>query len=143
MNALGDRNRTSTSIRLDRHGRVCFITRAVQRHPKFLSVLHGAMPAVACLLVTLLFLATTFAATPALHKHLHPDSKNSDHFCLVCLLVKGHATPASVASTGMAAALILIGALIFSRILPFASDDYRHSPSRAPPFVFSSITVVG
>ena len=91
------------------------------------------MPAVTCLLVALVFLATTLGMTPALHKQLHPDSKSSDHFCLVCLLVKGQAAAANVSSTSMVAVLILIGALVCAARFPFASFNYRLSPSRAPP----------
>jgi hypothetical protein len=93
--------------------------------------------------VTLIFLAATVALTPALHKQLHPDSKASAHFCLVCLLVKGHITTANVASTCLAAVLIWFGASVCAGTFPFASFDYRLSPSRAPPSVSSSITVVG
>jgi hypothetical protein len=108
------------------------------RHPRW-----GGRFAVAALM--LLLWVGTFALTvsPELHHLLHPDSQAPNHNCLITQIqqhpvLAGFATitapvpaPAEVPATGSAEV----------QFLP--ASDHRLSPSRAPPFLFSSPTVVG
>jgi len=108
------------------------------RHPRW-----GGRLAVAG--VMLLLWVGTFALTvsPELHHLLHQDSQSPNHNCLVTQiqqhpLLAGFAAiiaplPAPVAETAACRAEV--------QFLP--ASDRRLSPSRAPPFLFSSPTVVG
>jgi hypothetical protein len=93
----------------------------------------------------LLLWVGTFALTvsPELHRLLHQDSQGPNHNCLITQiqqhpLLAGVATIAVPVSAPAAVATILRAEV---RFLP--ACDYGVSPSRAPPFLFSSPTVVG
>jgi hypothetical protein len=99
--------------------------------------------AVVCLMLCLWFGTLALAAAPQLHCLLHDESQNPNHHCLVTqlhedLLLAGCATLAAPLPACIDAARACHGEFLF-----LASEDYRLSPSRAPPSVFSSVRVVG
>jgi hypothetical protein len=83
------------------------------------------------------------AASPGLHRLLHGDFQGINHQCLVTqvqqhlLLGGGQAVVAPVAPAPVT------GPRIVAKHSFCATRDYRVSPSRAPPSVFSSTPVVG
>ena len=95
-------------------------------------------------LMLLLWLATlALVASPELHYLFHSKSQAADHNCLITQ-VQQH--------------LLLAGFVVIAAPLPepaactsvhpvqvhfLPACDYRVSPSRAPPLLFSSSTVVG
>jgi len=95
-------------------------------------------------LMLVLWLGTSaLAASPELHHRLHKDSKSLTHECLVTLLSKSHLLAGGTGSFVLAFIPIFFGLLLIADSSHFSIVDYRLSPSRAPPYRFSSITVVG
>jgi hypothetical protein len=87
----------------------------------------------------------TFALTvsPELHQLLHPDAQGSDHNCLITQLQQ-HTLLAGFAAIIAALPAPVVGTAVCRAEVQFVpAFDYRLSPSRAPPFLFSSLTVVG
>ncbi len=89
--------------------------------------------ALATLLMFVLLLATACSASHALHQSLHRESGASDHFCLVCFLVKGHVAAAPVALVLAVLILFWFGSVGWAGVPAYCCFDYRLSPSRAPP----------
>jgi hypothetical protein len=87
----------------------------------------------------------TFAvsASPQLHRLLHPDAQSASHQCVVTQ-VKDHlllsASPPVTAPVPEFQSFVLA---CFSETNFPGERDYRLPPSRAPPSLFSSATVVG
>jgi hypothetical protein len=73
------------------------------------------------------------AASPHLHRWLHPDAEHSDHECAVTLFHHG-VTPAV---TGIALAVVPLLLVTRVALVPAGPDlfapRYRLSPGRAPP----------
>jgi len=115
----------------------------VQRAAKVSGLSHAAKAAVAGLLTALLLLTAALSASHALHHWLHGDCADNDHLCLVCFFAKGQVSVAEV--TVFVAILIFfsVGSLCLLNADSRSDFDYRLSPSRAPPFLFFSPTVVG
>jgi len=102
----------------------------------------GRILVVALMLV--LWLGTAaLAASPQLHHYLHKDSKSPTHECLVTLLSKSQLLAGGAGCFVLALIPIFFGRLPTAQSFQFLTIDYRLSPSRAPPVLFSSITVVG
>lgn len=94
--------------------------------------------AVAGWLLTLWLAVVVISVSPALHQLLHHDSQSDKHECLVTYFIKGH-----VLSGASADVVLVVNPVCGTAPLPvdlkFASSpEYRLSPSRAPPAVFSS-----
>lgn len=95
------------------------------------------------LALLLWFVTQALAASPGLHRLLHGDFQGINHQCLVTqvqqhlLLGGGQAVLAPVAPPPVP------GPRIVAEPSFCATRDYRVSPSRAPPSVFSSTPVVG
>jgi len=91
-----------------------------------------------------LWLATlVVAACPQIHQLLHHDAQSATHSCLVTqvqqhLLTAGFAT--AVIPTPPPTGL---GLIFFAESQFLPTCDCRLSPSRAPPLILSSTTVVG
>ena len=95
-------------------------------------------------LMLVLWLGTaTLAASPQLHHRLHKDSKSLTHECLVTLLSKSLLVGATAGSVILALIPIFFGCLPAAQSFQCRIIDYRLSPSRAPPVLLSSTTVVG
>jgi hypothetical protein len=108
------------------------------RHPRW-----GGRLAVAALM--LLLWVGTFALTvsPELHHLLHPDSQAPNHNCLITQ-IQQHPLLAGFASiTAPTPAPVEVSATGSAEVQFLPASDHRLSPSRAPPFLFSSPTVVG
>jgi hypothetical protein len=100
-------------------------------------------PALAALMLILWLTTFALTASPQLHHLLHHDAQSLNHHCLITQ-IKQHQLlvdfAKALAPTQLLADLGAVGWAEFQ----FLSDcDYRLSPSRAPPSVISSITVVG
>ncbi len=94
------------------------------------------------LLALLLLVATTFSVSHTLHQFLHPVDAGVGHICLACSFAKGHVSPAAVA---LVAAVLVLCCFWVVRLVhrsPFSGFDHCTSPSRAPPTLFSFLSVV-
>ncbi len=92
----------------------------------------------------LLWLGTlALTASPQLHSLLHRDAQNLDHNCLVTQIQRGSLLAGLVAIIALLAPLTVVGVTWRANTQILPSFDYRLAPSRAPPFGFSSKTVVG
>ena len=96
----------------------------------------GKRAAVAVMLLLWGFILA-LAASPQLHEYVHKDAQTPGHHCLVTQLQR-HALltgfVAALAPEVRAAEVCWISSDVFQSV---ASFDYRLSPSRAPPSVFS------
>ncbi len=95
------------------------------------------------LMLVLWLVTVALAISPELHRLLHGDAQNVNHQCLVTLVQQhlfldgGHAVLAPVVSpSALGLAVIVENSRCVAR-------DYRVSPSRAPPALFSPTPVVG
>jgi hypothetical protein len=111
---------------------------STSRHPCW-----GGKFAVAGLM--LLLWVGTFALTvsPALHHLLHQDSQGPDHNCLITQIQQHPLLAGLAAITAPAPASVVVTVACRTEAQFLPARDYRLSPSRAPPFHFSSPTVVG
>jgi multisubunit Na+/H+ antiporter MnhG subunit len=95
-------------------------------------------------LMLALWLGTVaLAVSPELHQRLHKDSKSVTHECLVTLLSKSHLLAGGAGSFVLALVPLFFGWLVMAETSWLSVPDYRLSPSRAPPSILSSNTVVG
>jgi hypothetical protein len=108
------------------------------RHPRW-----GGRLAVAALM--LLLWVGTFALTvsPELHQLLHPDAQAPNHNCLITQIQQHPLLAGLAAITAPVPAPVEVPAVCRAEVQFHPACDYRLSPSRAPPFLFSSPTVVG
>src|SRR5438477_62468 len=92
----------------------------------------------------LLWLGTfLLAASPQLRRLLHADAQNANHHCLVTQ-IKQHSVLSVVSTVSAPVVAPPVFALRPWPAFQFISaTDLRLSPSRAPPFLFSSSTVAG
>ena len=81
--------------------------------------------------------------SPELHRLLHQDSQSLNHECFVTQLSKASSVSIHVAVPTLAPPWIELSLSFLSEPGCFALSDYRLSPSRAPPAVISSTTIVG
>ena len=95
-------------------------------------------------LMLLLWLGTAaLAASPELHHRLHKDSRNVTHECLITLVSKGHLLAGGTGFLPLISIPVFFGLLFIAESFHLTPVDYRLSPSRAPPSLFSSYLVVG
>ena len=122
---------------------ICLISNRVQRVAKSPRLSHAAKAAVAGLLTSLLLLTAALSASHALHRWLHGDGADNDHACLVCSFAKGQVSAADVAAFVAVLIFFTVCSLRSLSTTFLSNSDYRLSPSRAPPFLSTSPTVVG
>lgn len=93
----------------------------------------------------LLLWAGTFALTmsPELHHLLHADSQAPNHNCLITQIQHQPLLAGIAAITAPAPTPVEVPADCLAETQFLPTCDYRLSPSRAPPFLFSLPTVVG
>jgi len=96
------------------------------------------------ILMLLLWLGTfALAASPQLHRLVHPDAQNLDHHCLITQ-VQQHLLLAAFAAVVVPVAVSPEPASTCREAFQFLpACDYGVSPSRAPPSFISSLVVVG
>jgi hypothetical protein len=83
------------------------------------------------------------ASSSELHRLLHSDSQNSNHHCVVTQ-VKEHSVLSGISIVDVPVSPIVVLAQVPRNEFQFlSSSDYRLSPSRAPPLIFSSAVVAG
>jgi hypothetical protein len=91
------------------------------------------------LMLTLWLAVVVLSISPALHQLLHHDSQSGKHECLVTHFIKNQ-----VLSGASAGVVLMVDPVCVAASLPvdltFVSPpEYRLSPSRAPPALFSSL----
>ena len=108
------------------------------KHPRW-----GGRVAVAG--VMLLLWVGTFAlmVSPELHRLVHQDSQGPNHNCLITQIQHHPLLAGFVAVTAPTPAPVTVVAVWRAEVQFLPIVDYRLSPSRAPPFLFSSPTVAG
>ena len=89
--------------------------------------------AVALLLVMMVLVLVTLAASPVAHAWLHPDAHDSDHDCAVTLYAQGTTVPlAVVAVPSVVWRQVEVAAPHSETCLPTA-PSYLLPPGRGPP----------
>jgi len=93
----------------------------------------------------LLLWVGTLALTvsPELHHLLHQDAQNPGHNCLITQIQQHPLLAGFAIITAPAPAPVAIAAVSRAEVQFLPACDYRLSPSRAPPVLFSYPTVVG
>lgn len=86
---------------------------------------------------------STLSVSPQLHHWLHKDSQSTAHQCLITQLGKESWLTGSACVLTAAPTPVYLGLLRVLEFPDFPTADYRLSPSRAPPSIYSSDTVVG
>jgi hypothetical protein len=102
-----------------------------------------AKSALAGLLVVLLLLAAILSANPFHRQLFHAGAAGDNHLCVICLFASGQVNAADLAPILTGFVSSFVGFDFPATRIVFAATDYRLSPSRAPPSVSSSSTVVG
>jgi hypothetical protein len=100
---------------------------------------------VAVALLMLLLWAGTYALTvsPELHRLLHRDAQEQNHNCLITHIQQQLLLAGLVPVTAPAPALVEVASVRPATPQFPPTHDYRLSPSRAPPHLFSSAAVAG
>ena len=106
---------------------------AVQFHRTVRGLRKVAKPAIAGLLVGLLFFAVTLSVCPSLHQYLHHDAGEPDHHCLISLFAQGQVNAADGAVAVIAFFLAVVYFTAWALTCASPAPDFRLSPSRAPP----------
>ena len=83
------------------------------------------------------------AVCPHLHQLLHKDSQSVTHQCLVTQFGKSSLFDGFAGLATVVPPPVGLRLPAFIEVEVFPASDHRLSPSRAPPSVSSSITVVG
>jgi hypothetical protein len=83
------------------------------------------------------------AVSPQLHQLLHKDSQNPTHNCVVTQVQQQAFLGTCDRLVVSDPVLTSIGFVPLAETRIFPTTDYRLSPSRAPPSLFSSSTVAG
>jgi hypothetical protein len=111
---------------------------STSKHPRW-----GGRLAVAG--VMLLLWIGTFALTvsPKLHHLLHQDAQGPDHNCLITQIQQHPLLAGFATITAPAPASVVVTVVCRAEVQFVPASDHRLSPSRAPPFLFSSPTVAG
>jgi hypothetical protein len=111
---------------------------STSQHPKW-----GGRLAVAGLMLLLWLGTFALTVSPALHHLLHPDSQGPNHNCLITQIQQHPLLTGVAAIAAPAPVLVTAAAVCRAEVQFLPASDHRLSPSRAPPFLFSSPTVVG
>ena len=111
---------------------------STSKHPRW-----GGRRAVAGLMLGLWLGTFALMVSPELHQFLHPDAQSANHNCLITQIQQQPLLAGFAAFTVPAAALVAVAVAWSPEIRFLPTYDYRLPPSRAPPFFFSSPTVVG
>ena len=100
-------------------------------------------PAPAALMLILWLATFALTASPQLHHLLHHDAQSLNHHCLITQ-IKQHQLLVDFAKAVAPTPLLAdIGTFRWAEFQFLPTCDYRLPPSRGPPSVISSITVVG
>jgi hypothetical protein len=108
------------------------------KHPR-----AGGRLAVAGVMLALWLGTFALTVSPELHHLLHPDAQGPNHNCLITQIQQHPFLAGSVSITAPAPASVVVTVVWRAEVQFVPACDYRLSPSRAPPFLFSSPTVVG
>jgi hypothetical protein len=108
------------------------------KHPRW-----GGRVAVAGLMLLLWGATFALSVSPELHHLLHRDSQGAEHHCLITQIQQHPLLAGFAIITAPTPAPVAVAAVCLAEVQFLPASDYRLSPSRAPPFQFSSPTVVG
>jgi hypothetical protein len=111
---------------------------SISRHPRL-----GGRLAVAGMMLFLWLGTVALTASPELHHLLHQDAQGPHHNCLITQIQQHPLLSGFATIIALAPALVVAAAVCCPAIQFLPARDYRLSPSRAPPFLFSSPKVVG
>ena len=106
--------------------------------PLFQWKLSSLKPALAGLLVTIVFLMTIASASAGLHFKLHTDATHDHGPCAVCNVAKGQLDAPAVAVSEVFASLSVAWTLPSFQAVAPAAIDLSVAPSRGPPASVSS-----
>jgi len=95
------------------------------------------------LMLSLWLGAVALAASPQLHRLIHKDAQNLSHQCLITQIKQHSLLAGFAAALTPAPPAVDAGSARSADPQSLPASDYRFSPSRAPPSVFPSSTVVG
>ena len=111
---------------------------STSQHPKW-----GGRYAAAALMLLLWLGTFALTVSPELHHLLHPDSQGPNHNCLITQ-IQQHSLLAGIAIIPAPAPVpATVAGVRCAEVQFLPASDRRLSPSRAPPLLFSSPTVVG
>jgi len=114
----------------------------MQQERTFFGLWSVAKSALAGLLVVVLLFAAILAANPFHRQLFHGGTAADSHLCIVCLFASGQVNSADVAPLLAVLVSCFLGLTVLVETVVLSGIDLRLSPSRAPPSVFSSHTVV-
>jgi hypothetical protein len=111
---------------------------STSKHPRW-----GGRLAVAGLMLLMWIGTVALTVSPELHHLLHQDSQGPEHNCLITQIQQHPLLAGFAVITAPTPAPIAVSEVRSAEVQFLPASDHRLSPSRAPPFFFSSSTVVG
>jgi|ERR1035441_3392396 hypothetical protein len=111
---------------------------STSKHPRW-----GGRVAVAGLMLLLWVGTFALMVSPELHHLLHQDSQGLNHNCLITQIQQHPLLAGFTITTAPTLGPVSVATVWRAEVQFLPTVDYRLSPSRAPPFFFSSPTVVG
>jgi hypothetical protein len=121
----------------------CFTSVAVQQMVKIFRLRAIGRLVVVSLMAGLCLGTVLLRVSPQLHHWLHHDSANASHECLVTLITKGHLLAGAAEAKAVIPVAPVFSPPLLDPVWNFSAADYRSSQSRAPPFISSSLLMVG
>jgi len=95
---------------------------------------------VVSLMLGLYLAAAVLSASHQLHHWLHHDSQSGSHQCVVTLITKAHLFAGVAETKAVVSVALVLSIPLTDPVWQFSAADHRISPSRAPPFVSSSLS---
>ena len=111
---------------------------STSKHPRW-----GGRLAVAALMLLLWLGTFALMVSPELHRLLHQDSQGPNHNCPITQIQHHPLLGGFAIITAPTPAPVTVVAVWRAEVQFLPAVDYWLSPSRAPPILFSSPTVVG
>jgi hypothetical protein len=111
---------------------------SISKHPRW-----GGRLAAAGLMLSLWVGTFALMVSPELHRLLHQDSQGPNHNCLITQIQHHPLLGGFAIITAPTPAPVTVVAVWRAEVQFLPAVDYWLSPSRAPPILFSSPTVVG
>jgi len=100
-------------------------------------------PAMVGLVLVLWLTTLALTVSPQLHRLLHRDAQSPNHDCLITQILHQSLLAGSANVAAPTQYPLRVGSVYLDVFQFFPAFDYRLSPSRAPPAVSSSTTIVG
>jgi hypothetical protein len=87
----------------------------------------------ASLLIVLVLVLSSLAASPALHKLVHPDADSAEHACAITMFAHGQIAAADVAPIVAGIAVLFGGVALLTETLFLPRLNHCFSYGRGPP----------